>query len=184
MASNPRRTIAQRTNLMVLPRDAKASRKPARSLTGRVVSTTLALMALAIILRYLPPSPRNAQVQTADVSIGTVSEAVQLGKVQMSQPPADEALYLDGVLTNNGTANITGAKAQVDFRDADGDVVSRVEKPIAGMTHGGTDLVQDEFVRNPIQPRETRFFRVAIDQTPANWNHELPELRIVEVKAQ
>jgi hypothetical protein len=29
-----------------------------------------------------------------------------------------------------------------------------------------------------------RFFRVAIEQVPPNWNREVPELKIVEVKAR
>jgi hypothetical protein len=52
------------------------------------------------------------------------------------------------------------------------------------MAHGGTDLVRNEFSRNPIQPNEMRFFRVAVEQVPPTWNHEVPELKIVEVKAR
>jgi len=52
------------------------------------------------------------------------------------------------------------------------------------MAHGGTDLIRDEFARNPISPNEVRFFRVAVEQVPANWNHEVPALKIVAVSGR
>ena len=91
---------------------------------------------------------------------------------------------MDGVVKNAGNVSVTAATAEVDFHDAQGKVVSSVQKPIVGMSHGGTDLVGNEFARNPIQPNEMRFFRVAVEQVPPTWNHEIPELKIVEVKAQ
>jgi len=29
-----------------------------------------------------------------------------------------------------------------------------------------------------------RFFRVAVENVPANWNHEIPDLKITELKAE
>ena len=63
-------------------------------------------------------------------------------------------------------------------------MVASVQKPLAGMCHGGTDLIRNEFARNPIKPNEMRFFRIAVDEVPPSWNHEVPELKIVEIKAQ
>jgi len=52
------------------------------------------------------------------------------------------------------------------------------------MSHGGTDLVPNEFARNPIKPKGMRFFRIAVEDVPLTWNHELPELTIIDVKAK
>jgi hypothetical protein len=102
----------------------------------------------------------------------------------MSHAIAGEALYLDGVAKNTGAGSVTAATVEVRFHDGQGKVVSSVQKPMVGMAHGGTDLVRNEFARNPIQPNEMRFFRVAVEQVPPTWNHEVPELKIVEVKAR
>jgi len=93
-------------------------------------------------------------------------------------------LYLDGIVTNAGAGRIKGAIADVRFRDLHGNLVGTVEKPVAGIAPGGIGAVKGEFMRNPIQPKEMRFFRIAIDQIPPEWNHEVPELKIVSIKAQ
>jgi hypothetical protein len=184
MATNARRTFSERTNLALVRNDSKATRKLPRALTGRVISTVLALLALAIILRFLPPTARNGKVQAADVSLRLIPDELQLGRLQMSQAPAGEARYLDGVVTNTGDARVTGATVQVVFHDWQGNPVGSVEMPMVGVSQEGIDLVRNEFARDPIRPNEMRFFRVAIEQIPPGWNHEIPELKIVDVKAQ
>jgi hypothetical protein len=186
MATNPRSTISERTDLSLLNDNRKKTAQPQRSLVGRLVSTAIALVVLAGVLRYLPPGSRNAQAHAGSVPITALPDDLQLGSLQMSQAPDGEALYLylDGVVRNTGAANVTGATVEVDFHDVQGKAISSIQKPIVSMAHGGTDMIRNEFARNPIQPNEMRFFRVAIDQVPPAWNHELPELKVVEVKAR
>jgi hypothetical protein len=139
---------------------------------------------LVLVVRYLPPGTANTQVHAGPISVEGLTDDLQLGSLQMSNAPAGEELYLDGTAKNTGTATVTGATVAVEFHDAQGKVVGSTQKPIMGMARGGADLVSNEFARNPIQPNEMRFFRVAIEQVPPAWNHEVPELKIVEVKAQ
>lgn len=183
MVTNPRSTISERPDLALVRNDRAKKGKPPRKLTGRVISTLLALVVLAVVLRYLPPGARNSQVQAARTTIEVAPEDLQMGNLQLSLAPAGEALYIDGVLTNAGHGAVTGATMQVDFLDAEGKLISSQQKPIVGMAHG-TDLIKNEFSRNPILPSEMRFFRVAIDQIPPTWNHEVPAVKIVAVKAR
>jgi hypothetical protein len=62
--------------------------------------------------------------------------------------------------------------------------VADIRKPLAGMSKGGVGAVGNEFSRNPIGPQEVRFFRIAVENVPAAWNHEVPDLKILEVKAR
>lgn len=117
-------------------------------------------------------------------SVQAAPEDLQFSDVQLSKAPGGEALYLDGLVTNMGKAAVRGAIAEVDFLDARGQIVASEQKPLVGMAHGGTDLVQNEFSRNPIASREMRFFRVAVEQVPPAWNHEVPSLKIVAVDAR
>ena len=66
---------------------------------------------------------------------------------------------MDGMVTNKGKERVKAATAQVDFYDMQGATVASVQTPLVGMSHGGTDLVKNEFARNPIGPNEMRFFR-------------------------
>lgn len=184
MVTNPRSTVSERTNLTLVRGERRKTVKTPRTLTGRIISTAVALVVLAVVLRYLPPGSRNAHAQNVHAPIEEAPDELQLGSVQMSVAPAGEALYLDGLVTNTGYGAVTAATVEVNFHDSHGKVVSSEQKLIMGMSHGGTDLIRNEFARNPIQPNEMRFFRVAIDQVPPAWNHEVPELKIVALKAQ
>jgi len=149
-----------------------------------LISTVIALMVLVLVLRYLPPGSRDAQAHVKPTAVQAAATDLHYSDVLMSKAPSGEALYLDGLVTNTGKAAVTGATAEVQFVDAQGQVIASVQKPLVGMAHGGTDLIRDEFARNPISPNEVRFFRVAVEQVPANWNHEVPALKIVAVSGR
>ena len=184
MVTNLRSPISDRSNLTPVRKVGSKTLRTPRTLTGMVVSTLLALVVLVAVLRYLPARSTTALAQSGAVPVEAISGDLQFGSLQMSHDFAGEALYLDGVVKNTGILPVTGATVEVDFHDAQGKVVSSVQKPIVGMAHEGTDLVGNEFARNPIQPNEMRFFRVAIEQAPPGWNQEVPELKVVTVKEQ
>jgi len=183
MASNPRSTVSEPGSpTLVVPLRRMKSRRT-RSLKPRLLSTVLALGLLVLVLRFLPPEHRNAQANVAQQSAAPVTpNDLKLSDVQMSQSPDGQALYLDGLITNQGQSKVLGATAEVRFQDAGGSVVASVEKPLVGMAHGGTDLVRNEFAKNPITPGEMRFFRVAVEPIPPSWNHEVPGLKLIAVK--
>ncbi len=181
MATNPRTTVGERVRpTLVSPRRRVKLRKSG-SVTGRLLTTAIALAVLALVLRYLPPGGRNAQAHEPRAAVNTVPEDLQFSDVQLSKAPGGEVLYLDGLVTNLGKAAVSGATAEVNFLNSQGQVIASVQKPLVGMAHGGTDLVQDEFSRNPITSKQMRFFRVAVEPVPSAWNHELPTLKIVAV---
>ncbi len=180
MATNPRNTVSERVGPALLSSRRRVKLRRSGSVRGRLLSTTVALMVLVLVLRYLPPRGRNAKTQVA-AAVQAAPEDLHFSDVQLSKAPGGEALYLDGLVTNMGKTAVRGAIAEVDFLDAQGHVVASVQKPLAGMAHGGTDLVQNEFSRNPITSQQMRFFRVAVEEIPPAWNHELPALKIVAV---
>ncbi len=186
MVTNPRSTISEPPELAVVRPERTKKPRRSKNLMARVVSTLLALVALAVVLRYLPPAARNQQIQAqaSQTPVGVAPQELQLSSLQISLTPANEELYIDGVATNTGHAAVTGATMQVDFLDAQGKLVSSIQKPMVGIAHGGTDLIRNEFARNPVQPNEMRFFRVAVEQIPPTWNHEVPILKVIAVKAK
>ena len=149
-----------------------------------MVSTLIALVVLALVLRYLPQRTRNAQAHASVTTVTAAPSDLRFSDLQVSRAPGEEAVYVDGLIANHGNAVVSGATAEVEFRDAQGNVIGSVQKPLVGMAHGGTDLVRNEFAKNPITPNEMRSFRVAVEQTPAGWNREIPALRVVAVNGR
>ena len=182
MATIPWNTVSERVGPSLVTPRRRAKLRKSSSVKGRLVSTAVTLMVLALVLRFLPARTRNAQAHEAAAAVQTAPVDLHFSDVQLSMAPDGEALYLDGLVTNVGKGNVSGATAEVEFRDAQGRVVGRLQEPLVGMAHGGTDLVQNEFVRNPITPKEIRFFRIAVERVPAAWNHEVPALKVVAVE--
>ena len=184
MATNPRSTISERTGPTLVASSRRVTQRKSSSLQRRLISTVVALMVLVLVLRYLPPGARDAQAHVKPAAVQAVATDLQYSDLVMSKTVGGEVLYLDGLVTNTGKATVTGATVEVQFLNAQGQVVASVQKPLVGMAHGGTDLIRGEFARNPISPNEVRFFRVAVEQVPPNWNHEVPALKIVAVSGR
>lgn len=184
MATNPRTTVSERGPLMVASPSRRGKRRQSSPLKRRLMSTALALAALALVLRYLPSQPRNAQARTTQPAVQEAPSDLHFSGLQIKQATEPNSLYVDGMVTNAGNERVKAATAQVDFYDAQGALVASVKAPLVGMSHGGTDTVGNEFVRNPIGPNEMRVFRVAVEKVPPTWNHEIPQMKVAELKGQ
>jgi|SRR5271165_592029 len=184
MATNPRSNVSDRTNLAVVSRGRRAQRRGSTSLKGRLASTAIALLTLLLVVRFLPPGARTAQATAPSAKVAVVPADLNISDLQVSEAAGGEALYLDGLVSNGGRGVVTGATAEVEFHDRQGAVVGSVQEPLVGMAHGGTDLIRNEFQRNPVTPGEMRFFRVAVERVPPQWNHEVPNLKIVSVTSK
>jgi len=167
---------------------ASKSRRPRRRASTAVVrllATALGILVLlALVLRLLPPRTRHAELAAGPGVVQALPSDLHLSGVQMSTVAGGQALYLDGLVTTTGTSRITGAMVEVGFHDTQGNLIASLQSPMVGMAPGGRDVVGNEFVKQPIRPKQMRFFRVAIDHVPSAWNHEVPALDIVGVKAK
>ena len=190
MATQPQSSLSERPRFDVVSGGRKSRQRKPTSTRARLLSTFIALVALGAVLRFLPTGGlRNPQTNVragqAEQTVAQVAPAdLELSSVQMSEAVGGEALYLDGRVSNASKARITEAEAEVTFRDLQGQPLASVQMPLSGVPKGGVGAVRGEFAQNPIRPEETRFFRVAVEQVPPAWNHEVPELKIVAVKAK
>jgi len=184
MAYPSRGRVGERANFTLVDGGRRRKRTRATPLMRRFLTTLAALLLLVAVLKFFPPAGKRSGVQASRGTTPAVASDLHLSGVQISRAPDGTALYLDGIVTNAGNSRVTEATAEVGFRDAQGRRVATVQEPLVGMSHGGTDLVRNEFARNPIMPKEMRFFRIAVEDVPPAWNQELPQLTIVDVKAK
>ena len=184
MAYPSRNHLNERTNLTLVDGGRRRKRRQSVPLIGRLLTTVAAVVLLVVVLKFFPPISRHSGVPASRGTSPAVASDLHLSGVQISRAPDGTALYLDGLVTNAGNSRVREATAEVGFRDAQGRLVASVRRPLVGMAHGGTDLIRNEFARNPITPKQMRFFRIAVEDVPPTWNQELPQLTIVDVKAQ
>ena len=92
--------------------------------------------------------------------------------------------YLEGNVANTGDKAVNGATVESIFRNSLGEIVQRESQPLMYI-HARTPYVDtSDLHANPLKPGETREFRLTFDHVSADWNRELPELRITAVSFQ
>ena len=67
---------------------------------------------------------------------------------------------------------------QLTFKDAKGRTVTTIQKPIQGRFKEEYRTLADE---SPIEPDESRFFQIVVDQVPSKWDHHMTDIKVITV---
>lgn len=146
-----------------------------------LVAILVAAAILIALIVWLPtisqhsPAPSAAQVPQQPTAA-----QIQLTNLKMAPAPVGAALYISGMLHNQGTTAITGAQVKADFLGTNGQVLISETKPLEQVT-GDESAHVENFSNAPIQPNQTRPFRIYFDNFPQSWNHQVPQLTITTV---
>jgi hypothetical protein len=161
MATNPRIPSSEVTErpergpqLVASP---AAPQEPRSSVPGVLAAIVIAIVLIVAFVYYMPGLRRKPQVPSAaEVPAQPVGSQLQFSGMQLAVAPTGGAVNLDGQVTNAGDNPITGAMARLTFRDASGAVVGTSTSPLEGMTNAGERLVRDDFLSDPLKPKEDR----------------------------
>jgi len=182
MATHPHTPLMERHRPKLVPR---ARRKPRRH-WGRILVLVLVVAAILVGATFF----RRQQAPAAAIAAASVPVPVlpgnndlQVAGVQINRDLAGTGLSLTANITNTGSHSVTGATVTVSFRDKQGQVVEVVDRPIQGISGGNCELT-NEFARHPIKPNALRFFCVTLDQVPAAWNRQVPEIQMLNATGQ
>ena len=113
MATHPQGSLSERPEFNVVSSTRKSRKRSPTSTRARVISTFIALVGLGVALRFLPTGARNAHSNVKQVVVRATPADLQLTSIQMSKAVGGEALYLDGRVSNDGKAHVTGATVEV-----------------------------------------------------------------------
>ncbi len=192
MATDPRIPVEDATKprsapdgrkLRLLPRRRGATSEP-MAISGRsVFAGLLGVAIVAAMFYYASRVPERARIKdqvtgaAAADSEGPESE-LELSDLQMTQASANGRLDIYGQAKNSGNHRIRRAVVQLTFKDAKGKTIETVQKPIQGRMKEEYRTLADE---SPIEPDQSRFFQVSVNQVPAKWDHNMPELKVITV---
>jgi hypothetical protein len=144
------------------------------------------ILAAAVLLELIVWLPRISKVLPeaagAQAPAQTAGHQIQFSSFKMTAAPVGNAFYLDGLLVNNGNADLTAVQVQVDFLGQNEQMVGSQTRPVGEMSER-VDLKSENLVDRPIKPGETRPVQIYVDHAPSNWNRQLPQLTVTEVTA-
>ena len=124
----------------------------------------------AIANSALPLDPYAANLILSDVAMSE-SSSLSGGKVT----------YIDGHMRNTGSRTVTAAELQVLFSN-DLQMPPQIEPvPLTLIRTREPYIDTQPPSAAPLQPGDTREFRLAFEDITQNWNQQIPEIRVVHV---
>jgi hypothetical protein len=94
--------------------------------------------------------------------------------------------YLDCRVTNTGDRTVTGARAELTFRNTLNEVVQKEIVPIrvlhTNQLGGNEDIVDLSLA--PLSPGQTQGIRLVLEHVSNDWNRSFPDLRLVNLSYQ
>jgi hypothetical protein len=124
-------------------------------------------------MRSLPntPNPYADKLQVSGVKMAAAQNFV-----------GGTVTYVDGKISNAGDKTVTGAVAEVIFRNSLGEIVQKEQIPIRVLVFQGPDRDILDLRSAPLKPGASADFRLTIEGSiSTDWNQGYPEVRITSV---
>ena len=127
------------------------------------------------------PAPPPNTLQPADA----YSANLPLADFAMSESgnlSGGKLTYLDGHVRNTGSRTVIGATVQVVFRNDEAmpPLIDTVPLTLIRMKEPYIDTAPVS--ADPLKPGDEKEFRLTFDAVPENWNQQMPEVRVIEVR--
>lgn len=169
---------------------------PSSSTLGVILAIVTAVLLLGAILYFMPRAPKGTTPQIGSTKLGQGGGSLlSISGLRMSEAATGGAINLDGQLTNSSSTAVSGVTVEVVFRLTNA-LRASIERPVQGIALGiqGNEGKQadtgkvtgdtEDLAKSPIKPGETRPVRIVVDQLPKAWNHQIPQIRVVETTGQ
>jgi len=143
-----------------------------------LVGMVLVIVAVGIIVLFsrgqtkgsAAPHPYAANLKISDLKMSAAENFV-----------GATVTYLDGNLTNAGDKTVTHATVHVVFKDSLGQIAQTEDVPLHVLQTGGPYLDAVDLSASPLAPGQSKPFRLTFEHVTEEWNHEFPELRVMDV---
>ena len=152
---------------------------------GVAVALLAAIVGAAFFVSRRSPAPAPAAAETTPLH----PYAAQLSLTELKMSTAQNFVgatvtYLELKVANTGDKAVSGATVEAVFRNSLGELVQKEAQPLMYIHARKPYTDVSDLRANPLKPGETREFRLTFDHISADWNRELPELRITAVSFQ
>ncbi len=89
--------------------------------------------------------------------------------------------YVDGTVTNAGGKIVTHAVVEVTFKDEMGQLAQREDIPLQVLKTNGPYPEAVDFSVSPLDPGQSKPFRLTFEGISAQWNRQYPDVQVVDV---
>jgi hypothetical protein len=139
---------------------------------GVVVVIVLVLFLISRTEQKAPtePPPYSANIKFSDLKMSAAENFV-----------GATVSYIDGTVANTGSQTVTHVVAEVTFRDSMGQLAQRETVPLRVLQTNGPYPDAVDLTVSPLAAGQSKPFRLTFESISTQWNHEYPELKVVDV---
>ena len=153
-----------------------------------VAAVALAVVAVLVLVASLAFFGRHRAAANAAAGQASAAYAanVRLGGLEMSESTSlsgGKVTYVDGKITNAGTATVTGVTVAVSFPSDNGQ--AQVETvPVYLIRMRQPEIDTEPMSAEPLAAGATKEFRLIFEDIKPDWNQQTPAIRVVGVAPQ
>lgn len=152
---------------------------------GVAVALLVVIVGAAFFVSKRSPPPAPAAAETTPLHPYAAQLRFSDPKMSTAQNFVGATVtYLELKVSNTGDKAVSGATVESTFRNSLGELVQKEAQPLMYIHARKPYTDVTDLRSNPLKPGETREFRLIFDHVSADWNRELPELRITAVSFQ
>jgi hypothetical protein len=139
----------------------------------------LVVVAVLVMMgRHKTAAPNTVQPLAAYAASLPLS---QLAMSESTSLSGGKSTYIDGHVQNTGSQTVSGVTVQVLFRN-DEAMPPQIETVPLSLIRTREPYIDTQSVSSaPLKPGDERDFRLIFESIPANWNMQMPEIRIIQV---
>jgi hypothetical protein len=165
--------------------DAIFASKPPEGGGIPVVAWGIAGLAVLVVIVVLVMAGRHkAAAPTTIQPLAPYAANLPLSQLAMSESTSlsgGKSTFIDGHIKNTGNQTVTGITVQVLFRNNEA-MPPQIETLPLSLIRTREPYVDTQPVSAaPLKPGDERDFRLIFESLPANWNMQMPEIRIIQV---
>jgi hypothetical protein len=161
---------------LIQPTPTSEERDSSRLIIVIAVAAVIAIaLAVALLLRSQPktansPPPYAANLKLSDFKMSAAENFV-----------GATVTYVDGTVTDSGGKTVTHIMVEVNFKDDMGQLAQRERIPMQVLKTSGPYPEAVDFSLSPLGPGQSKPFRLTFESISAQWNHQVPEIRVTDV---
>lgn len=148
-----------------------------RNWVPMVVGAVLVIVVVALIVVFSRSGGKASQLNPYAAKL----EISNLHMATAENFAGGTVTYIQGTLANTGDRKLTAARVEVLFKNALGEVVQKEVLPVMALLPNTPYVDYGPLDRAPLASGQRRDFRLTLEHITADWDGQLPQVRVVSV---
>jgi hypothetical protein len=139
------------------------------------------MVVLVLAGRHKAAAPTTVQPLASYAASLPIS---QLAMSESTSLSGGKSTFIDGHIQNTGNQTVTGITVQVLFRNREAMPPQIETVPLSLIRTREPYIDTQSVAASPLKPSDEKDFRLIFESIPANWDSQMPEIRIIRVDAK